>query len=78
MKSTYSGWSKRATRGNSGECEGRRSHWEDGKAQDFANNTEGIAVEGKDRTILTEGKKEQRRTEEPCETRKKTPADRRV
>ena len=49
-KSSYSGWSKRSPRGNPSEHEGRRSHWDYGKAQDFADNTEGVAVEGKDKT----------------------------
>ena len=49
-KSSYSGWSKRCTRGNSGEHEGRRSCWDDGEAQDSADNTEGVAVEGKEKT----------------------------
>ena len=33
-------------RGNSSKHEGRRSYWGDGKAQDSADNTEGVAVEG--------------------------------
>ena len=49
-KSSYSGWSKRSTRGNPSECEGRHSYWDDGEAQDSANDTEGVAMEGKDKT----------------------------
>ena len=32
------------------ELLGRHSHWDDGKAQDSANDTEGVAVEGKEKT----------------------------
>ena len=37
-------------RGNPSEYEGRHSNWDDGKAQDSANNTEGVAMEGKEKT----------------------------
>ena len=48
-KSSYSGCSKRGTRVNSTEHEGRRSCWESGKAQDSADNTEGVMLEGRER-----------------------------
>ena len=49
-KSSFSGWRKRGTRGNSSEHEGRRTYWDDGKAQDSADNTEGVVMEGKEKT----------------------------
>ena len=49
-KSSDSGWSKRCTRGNPSEYEGRHSYWDVGKARDSANDTEGVAVERKEKT----------------------------
>ena len=48
-KSSYTGWSKRCTRENPSEYEGRHNYWDDGKAQDYAHDTEGVATEGKAR-----------------------------
>ena len=58
-KSSYSGWSKRCTRGNPSEYEGRHSYWDDGEAQDSANDTEGVAVEGKEKTHRKEKETEE-------------------
>ena len=49
-KRSYSGWSKWCTRGNSIEHEVRRSCWDGGKAQDSADNTEGVMLEGREKT----------------------------
>ena len=48
-KSSYSGWSKRSTRGNPSEYEGRHNYWDEGKTQDSANDTESVAREGKEK-----------------------------
>ena len=48
--SSNSEWSKRGTRGNSREHEGRRSCWDGGKAQGSADNTESVAMDGEEKT----------------------------
>ena len=48
-KSSYSGWSRRGPRGNPAEDAGRHSHWDEGRAQDSANDTDGGAMDGQDK-----------------------------
>ena len=63
------------TRGNSSEQEGRHSYWNDDEAQDSADNTEGVGLEGKEKTQGSE-KKKQRRTVWLCGTQRRTPRNR--
>ena len=57
-KSSYSGWSRRGTRGNPAECEGRYTHWDEGRSHDSAKDTEGDAAEGRDKNRGDAGKED--------------------
>ena len=52
---SYFGWSKRGTRGNPAEDEGRYSQWNEGKSHDSAKDNEGEAIEGRDKSRDCDG-----------------------
>ena len=53
-----SGWSKRSTRGNPAEYEGRYNLWDEGKSHDSAKDTEGEAIEGRDKSQGCDGERD--------------------
>ena len=46
-KNSCSGWSRRGTRGNPAEYEGRYNHWDESGSHDSAKDTEDDAAEGR-------------------------------
>ena len=54
-RNSYFGWSKRGTRGNPAEDEGRYNQWDEGKSHDSAKDNEGEAIEGRDKSRDCDG-----------------------
>ena len=74
-RNSCSGWSKRSTRGNPADYEGRYNQWDEGKSHDSAKDNKGEATERRDKSQGCDGTEDVEGVAQASKASDSAPAD---